>query len=173
MSNHVALLLTGHLTVDVVTGAITLVKSFDRERSDTLILTVEARDLGTPQLSDQALVKIFLTDVNDNAPQIRPRKMNAAVFEVSCVLCLFYFEFLSVMFIVQWSGGLLISFCSFPFSLNVLVTVEATSFLSYQGLAALNFLTLEHSVFPRVNALPSAPRDFGATFQASHLHQWD
>ena len=91
MSNHVTLLLAGHFTVDVVTGAITLVKSFDRERSDTLILTLEARDLGTPQLSDQALVNIFLTDVNDNAPQIRPRKMNAAVFEVSCVLCLFYF----------------------------------------------------------------------------------
>ena len=112
MSNHVTLLLAGHFTVDVVTGAITLVKSFDRERSDTLILTLEARDLGTPQLSDQALVKIFLTDVNDNAPQIRPRKMNAAVFEVSCVLCLFYFEFFSKMFIVQWTSVKLALFFS-------------------------------------------------------------
>ena len=43
---------------------------------------MEAKDLGIPELSDQALVKIFLTDVNDNAPKIQPKQMDASVLEV-------------------------------------------------------------------------------------------
>ena len=43
---------------------------------------MEAKDLGIPELSNQALVKIFLTDVNDNAPKIQPKQMDASVLEV-------------------------------------------------------------------------------------------
>ncbi|XP_048580487.1 cadherin-23-like isoform X2 [Nematostella vectensis] len=71
----------GLFTLDPVLGSIRVSRPLDRETNKTITLTVLAKDQGIPQLSDQASVVIYLTDVNDNAPVIRPRNMSAAVPE--------------------------------------------------------------------------------------------
>ncbi|KAK4297300.1 hypothetical protein Pmani_030268 [Petrolisthes manimaculis] len=50
------------------TGAITTTKPLDREAQGGYLLTVTARDNGTPQLSDTTDVEITVVDVNDNSP---------------------------------------------------------------------------------------------------------
>lgn len=73
----------GLFEIDDVTGAIRLAKPLNRETNAAIKLTVIAKDQGKDkQLSDQAEVEIVVTDVNDNAPIIRPRKMKASVPEV-------------------------------------------------------------------------------------------
>ncbi|EDO27282.1 predicted protein, partial [Nematostella vectensis] len=74
-------IIEGLFTLDPVLGSIRVSRPLDRETNKTITLTVLAKDQGIPQLSDQASVVIYLTDVNDNAPVIRPRNMSAAVPE--------------------------------------------------------------------------------------------
>ncbi|XP_064085068.1 protocadherin-like wing polarity protein stan isoform X1 [Macrobrachium nipponense] len=50
------------------TGAITTTMPLDREMKGGFLLTVTARDNGTPPLSDTTDVEITVVDVNDNAP---------------------------------------------------------------------------------------------------------
>ena len=45
-------------------------------------MSVLAMDDGEPKRSDQSQVEFVLTDVNDNAPVIRPQNSVASVFEV-------------------------------------------------------------------------------------------
>ena len=56
--------------------------SLDRESNKTLRMVLRADDGGQPKRSDQSEVEFVLTDVNDNAPVIRPQKSVASVFEV-------------------------------------------------------------------------------------------
>ena len=57
-------------SVNIITGDISVFGSIDREFSDHYILAVEAEDNGEPKpLIDIAYVHIYLSDVNDNAPQ--------------------------------------------------------------------------------------------------------
>lgn len=72
----------GLFSIDIVNGAIKLAKPLNREANETIKLTVVARDQGKKQLSEQAEVVLVLTDVNDNAPTIQPKKMVAHVLEV-------------------------------------------------------------------------------------------
>ncbi|CAL4172489.1 unnamed protein product, partial [Meganyctiphanes norvegica] len=58
-----------HFNIDQENGVITLAKSLDRETKDSYNITVEAKDLGTPSLSSNVVVTMFITDVNDNAPE--------------------------------------------------------------------------------------------------------
>lgn len=50
------------------TGILSIAKPLDYENTKNYILTVEARDLGEPPLSTQALVNISVIDSNDNTP---------------------------------------------------------------------------------------------------------
>lgn len=76
----------GLFSVNEVTGAIIVAKQLDREANDTLKMRVLAEDDGEPKRTDHSEVEFVLTDVNDNAPIIRPRKSMASVFEVLLVI---------------------------------------------------------------------------------------
>ncbi|CAL8304772.1 unnamed protein product [Arctogadus glacialis] len=52
------------------TGVIQVVKSFDYEQFRSFTFGVNARDNGSPPLSSNVTVSVFITDRNDNTPQI-------------------------------------------------------------------------------------------------------
>ncbi|ALC37924.1 ds [Drosophila busckii] len=56
--------------VHPVTGEITTREPLDRELRETYDLILEARDQGTPMRSARVAVRVHVTDVNDNAPEI-------------------------------------------------------------------------------------------------------
>lgn len=63
------------------TGAVTTTKSLNREAQGGYLLTVTARDNGTPALSDTTDVEITVVDVNDNAPVFSEPSYRASVPE--------------------------------------------------------------------------------------------
>nr|XP_029516679.1 protocadherin beta-15-like [Oncorhynchus nerka] len=58
------------LSVNGDTGMIHAVRSFDYEQFRSFKVHVMARDNGSPPLSSNVTVSVFITDVNDNSPQI-------------------------------------------------------------------------------------------------------
>ncbi|XP_064810569.1 protocadherin gamma-A11-like isoform X12 [Oncorhynchus masou masou] len=58
------------LSVNGDTGMIHAVRSFDYEQFRSFKVHVVARDNGSPPLSSNVTVSVFITDVNDNSPQI-------------------------------------------------------------------------------------------------------
>uniref|UniRef100_A0A8C7Q0C1 Cadherin domain-containing protein n=1 Tax=Oncorhynchus mykiss TaxID=8022 RepID=A0A8C7Q0C1_ONCMY len=58
------------LSVNGDTGVIHAVRSFDYEQFRSFKVNVVARDNGSPPLSSNVTVSVFITDVNDNSPQI-------------------------------------------------------------------------------------------------------
>lgn len=62
--------ITTYLTIEPSTGAIYALRTFDREEINTISLVVQARDGGTPQLSNNTTVVLTILDQNDNAPTI-------------------------------------------------------------------------------------------------------
>ncbi|CAB1337117.1 unnamed protein product [Coregonus sp. 'balchen'] len=58
------------LSVNGDTGVIHAVRSFDYEQFRSFKVQVVARDNGSPPLSSNITVSVFITDVNDNSPQI-------------------------------------------------------------------------------------------------------
>uniref|UniRef100_A0A4W5QE65 Cadherin domain-containing protein n=1 Tax=Hucho hucho TaxID=62062 RepID=A0A4W5QE65_9TELE len=58
------------LSVNGDTGVIHAVRSFDYEQFRSFKVQVVARDNGSPPLSSNVTVSVFVTDVNDNSPQI-------------------------------------------------------------------------------------------------------
>ncbi|XP_038867624.1 protocadherin beta-16-like [Salvelinus namaycush] len=58
------------LSVNGDTGVIHGVRSFDYEQFRSFKFQVVARDNGSPPLSSNVTVSMFITDVNDNSPQI-------------------------------------------------------------------------------------------------------
>ncbi|XP_030595809.1 protocadherin alpha-8-like isoform X25 [Archocentrus centrarchus] len=61
---------TAFLSVNSENGQITALKSFDFETLKTFQFKVVASDSGTPSLSSNVTVKVFILDQNDNAPVI-------------------------------------------------------------------------------------------------------
>ncbi|KAM4621337.1 protocadherin gamma-A11-like [Polymixia lowei] len=61
---------SSYLSVNGDTGVIHVVRSFDYEQFRDFKLQVMARDNGSPPLSSNVTVSVFITDVNDNSPQI-------------------------------------------------------------------------------------------------------
>jgi cadherin EGF LAG seven-pass G-type receptor 1 len=55
--------------VNPATGAVVTARKLDRETRTGFLLTVTARDNGSPPLSDATDVEILVADVNDNAPR--------------------------------------------------------------------------------------------------------
>ncbi|XP_029702899.1 protocadherin alpha-13-like isoform X6 [Takifugu rubripes] len=62
--------LTSFLSINSETGDILALKSFDFEAQKTFQFQVVASDSGSPSLSSNVTVKVFILDQNDNAPVI-------------------------------------------------------------------------------------------------------
>ncbi|XP_076020945.1 uncharacterized protein LOC143011829 [Genypterus blacodes] len=61
---------SSYLSVNGDTGMIHAVRSFDYEHFRSFKVHVMARDNGSPPLSSNVSISVFITDVNDNSPQI-------------------------------------------------------------------------------------------------------
>ncbi|KAM4732145.1 protocadherin gamma-A12-like isoform 13-T13 [Anableps anableps] len=59
-----------YVSVNVETGVVEAVRSFDYEQIKELVFVVKAQDGGSPPLSSNVTVKIVVQDQNDNPPQI-------------------------------------------------------------------------------------------------------
>ena len=55
-------------TIDPATGLVSVSGEVDFERSKEYFLTIQARDGGSPPLSNHATVNVTIMDANDNAP---------------------------------------------------------------------------------------------------------
>ncbi|XP_073677261.1 protocadherin gamma-A11-like [Garra rufa] len=63
-------LVSSFLSINGDTGVIHAVRSFDYEQLKSFKVLVLARDNGSPPLSSNVTVNVFITDENDNSPQI-------------------------------------------------------------------------------------------------------
>ncbi|KAF3838396.1 hypothetical protein F7725_010164 [Dissostichus mawsoni] len=61
---------SSYLSVNGDTGVIHAVRSFDYEQFRSFKVHVMARDNGSPPLNSNVTVSVFISDVNDNSPQI-------------------------------------------------------------------------------------------------------
>ncbi|XP_050928343.1 protocadherin gamma-A11-like isoform X1 [Lates calcarifer] len=61
---------SSYLSVNGDTGVIHAVRSFDYEQFRSFKVHVMARDNGSPPLSSNVTVSVFISDVNDNSPRI-------------------------------------------------------------------------------------------------------
>ncbi|XP_076730084.1 protocadherin gamma-A11 isoform X47 [Maylandia zebra] len=61
---------SSYLSVNGDTGVIHAVRSFDYEQFRSFKVHVMARDNGSPPLSSNVTMSVFISDVNDNSPQI-------------------------------------------------------------------------------------------------------
>ncbi|XP_067374397.1 protocadherin gamma-A11-like isoform X25 [Channa argus] len=61
---------SSYLSVNGDTGVVHAVRSFDYEQFRSFKVHVMARDNGSPPLSSNVTVSVFISDVNDNCPQI-------------------------------------------------------------------------------------------------------
>ncbi|XP_039976465.1 protocadherin beta-15-like [Xiphias gladius] len=61
---------SSYLSVNGDTGVIHAARSFDYEQFRSFKVHVMARDNGSPPLSSNVTVSVFISDVNDNSPQI-------------------------------------------------------------------------------------------------------
>ncbi|XP_030223919.1 protocadherin beta-15-like [Gadus morhua] len=61
---------SSYLSVNGDTGLVQSVRSFDYEQFRSFKVYVMARDNGSPPLRSNVTVSVFITDVNDNTPQI-------------------------------------------------------------------------------------------------------
>uniref|UniRef100_UPI0037E85176 protocadherin gamma-A12-like n=1 Tax=Semicossyphus pulcher TaxID=241346 RepID=UPI0037E85176 len=61
---------SSYVSVNGDTGVIHAVRSFDYEQFRSFKVAVMARDNGSPPLSSNVSVSVFISDVNDNSPQI-------------------------------------------------------------------------------------------------------
>ncbi|XP_023251884.1 protocadherin beta-16-like [Seriola lalandi dorsalis] len=61
---------SSYLSVNGDTGVIHAVRSFDYEQFRSFKVHVMARDNGSPPFSSNVTVSVFISDVNDNSPQI-------------------------------------------------------------------------------------------------------
>ncbi|KAK2904145.1 hypothetical protein Q8A73_010802 [Channa argus] len=61
---------SSYLSVNGDTGVVQAVRTFDYEQFRSFKVHLMARDNGSPQLSSNVTVSVFISDVNDNCPQI-------------------------------------------------------------------------------------------------------
>lgn len=72
-----------HFLIDSESGIIMVKKSLDRERTAQYNLTVQATDHGVPNLSSVCIIRIVVTDINDNHPEFAHKYYFASVSERS------------------------------------------------------------------------------------------
>ncbi|KAL8194388.1 UNVERIFIED_CONTAM: hypothetical protein K2H54_016568 [Gekko kuhli] len=84
-SNIEDLPLSSYVSINSETGVIYAQRSFDYEQFREFQLQVKAQDGGSPPLSSNVTVKVFIVDQNDNSPQIlypSNRVEGSALFEM-------------------------------------------------------------------------------------------
>nr|XP_048717690.1 protocadherin gamma-B1-like isoform X38 [Caretta caretta] len=84
-SNLEKLPLSSYISINSQTGAIYAQRSFDYEQFREFELQVKAQDGGSPPLSSNVTVRVFIVDQNDNAPRILYPSLGAdgsALFEM-------------------------------------------------------------------------------------------
>ncbi|KAM3840184.1 protocadherin gamma-B5-like isoform 9-T9 [Vipera latastei] len=84
-SNIEELPISSYISIHPETGTIYAQRSFDYEQFREFQLQVKAQDGGSPSLSSNVTVKVFILDRNDNSPQIlspSPESKDSAFFEM-------------------------------------------------------------------------------------------
>uniref|UniRef100_A0ACB8EBK4 Uncharacterized protein n=1 Tax=Sphaerodactylus townsendi TaxID=933632 RepID=A0ACB8EBK4_9SAUR len=84
-SNIEDLPLSSYLSINSETGTLYAQRSFDYEQFREFRIQVKAQDGGSPSLSSNVTVWVFVLDQNDNSPRIlypRPRDDDSALFEM-------------------------------------------------------------------------------------------
>ncbi|CAM4611907.1 unnamed protein product [Caretta caretta] len=84
-SNLEKLPLSSYISINSQTGAIYAQRSFDHEQFREFEMQVKAQDGGSPPLSSNVTVRVFIVDQNDNAPRILYPSLGAdgsALFEM-------------------------------------------------------------------------------------------
>ncbi|XP_065411874.1 protocadherin gamma-B5-like isoform X29 [Chrysemys picta bellii] len=84
-SNLQELPLSSYISINSQTGAIYAQRSFDYEQFREFEVQVKAKDGGSPPLSSNVTVRVFILDQNDNAPRILYPSLGAdgsALFEM-------------------------------------------------------------------------------------------
>ncbi|KAK9403756.1 protocadherin Fat 4-like [Crotalus adamanteus] len=84
-SNIEELPISSYISIHPETGAIYAQRSFDYEQFREFQLQVKAQDGGSPSLSSNVTVRVFILDRNDNSPQIlspSPDSKDSALFEM-------------------------------------------------------------------------------------------
>ncbi|KAG7517996.1 protocadherin gamma-A12-like [Solea senegalensis] len=76
---------SSYVSVNGDTGVIHAVRSFDYEQLRNFKVQVMARDNGSPPLSSNVTVSVFISDVNDNSPQILYPALEANSFMTELV----------------------------------------------------------------------------------------
>lgn len=79
--------------IDHVTGIVTTAKSLDYEIEDSYVLTVIAKDGGSPQLTGTATMRIGIVDVNDNQPvfvQMDPVSVSEGGYKIGISIFFFF-----------------------------------------------------------------------------------
>ena len=71
--------------IDSATGLVSVSGDIDFERSKEYFLTIQARDGGSPPLSNHATVNVTIMDANDNAPIFTQVSYTASINENSPV----------------------------------------------------------------------------------------
>ncbi|CAM5133671.1 unnamed protein product [Eretmochelys imbricata] len=86
LSSHLEKLpLSSYISINSQTGAIYAQRSFDYEQFREFEVQVKAQDGGSPPLSSNVTVRVFIVDQNDNAPRILYPSLGAdgsALFEM-------------------------------------------------------------------------------------------
>ena len=72
-------------SIEPTTGLVSVAGEIDHERAKEYFLTVQARDGGTPPLSNHATVNITVIDTNDNAPVFTRKSYSTSISEKSSV----------------------------------------------------------------------------------------
>ncbi|XP_025022640.1 protocadherin gamma-B5 isoform X2 [Python bivittatus] len=84
-SNIEELPISSYISIHSETGTIYAQRSFDYEHFREFQLQVKAQDGGSPPLSSNVTVRVFILDRNDNSPQIlspSPESKDSTLFEV-------------------------------------------------------------------------------------------
>ncbi|XP_063154705.1 protocadherin gamma-B5-like [Candoia aspera] len=84
-SNIEELPISSYISIHSETGTIYAQRSFDYEQFREFQLQVKAQDGGSPPLSSNVTVRVFILDRNDNSPQIlspSPESKDSSLFEV-------------------------------------------------------------------------------------------
>ncbi|XP_029142585.1 protocadherin gamma-B4-like [Protobothrops mucrosquamatus] len=84
-SNIEELPISSYISIHSETGTIYAQRSFDYEQFREFQLQVKAQDGGSPSLSSNVTVRVFILDRNDNSPQIlspSPNSKDSAFFEM-------------------------------------------------------------------------------------------
>lgn len=72
---------SGAFSINNISGNVYLEEILDREKVETLTITVTATDMGSPQMKTTINFTVFVEDVNDNDPEFLQRNYSLSVRE--------------------------------------------------------------------------------------------